>query len=878
MNWTGGALSRSRNANVKAPLLVKQKNYFAKARVRLQNGQRASPPEVQYFDFGEWKPESGVRDDRHSDRVNRRASSQRTLDQFHNVQGVVRKLKSLRPRQESRSKRKRSLINDTEGYVLPSGIPIPPISPTLIGPRSHSSSPPVQAEPTEQEVMKPHRTSTSSTSDKLYPLAALDSVETKRRRLLQESDWVGIERQRCLSKPVQMKFTDAKDRDLIGRRRPLSGSAVQNRWNVKYSRPTKIPLMAACDEGDQSWNPDGMIIRIGSTASSKGPIVNEMLDCHHAPEPVNCSAHPLRHSEYTNVGHKPQSQYRPREATTPSGLRKMSSEPFRSLFSPEEVEQSCVTQLVEASSMPEDDNLSFVEDELQLPEDYKLPDPEPRFRLVFDQTPQLRGQTSEFDHGNDSNVGSFSSTKRNCQGNVAEQAAYNQEHNVPKDRLSGLGPTQDARPSTSPLSIATSRYMRELEDQHLGTDGPEVFSRSVVDRLAHTKPQPVANTKAAEDERHTKRNEQPRGSKQHEEVQEKENIQPTEDEDEDEIWRCFINLNDVHNPQASQPTTTHIAPTTGIVPPQNQQTPAQPSPTSNPQKTPPHAPDDEQIWRDFIFSSPNANNNKNNNYEWTLEEASPEPPSPEVGHPSTTYDPTRPQPSMVAEAATSPLKQNPHILLLHERLDDSPPFLDATSRYAHAATSSPGSRRSTEDKSSTPPRQTFYPSSSSSSSPADHSSILPTATSPSTRSKSPNPQKTTNTPSPSPSSSLLLIHASPLSSSDELSRTPPPPPPKREKTEKVTFRKPTRYTGAKKNASSETVHHLHLGRRIGKSSTARREKAKAKGKERSLVEAVERAKRQRQRQIGRTRRKKSESEVEEEEEDEIVDDDDDDDD
>lgn len=871
MNWTGGALSRSRNANVKASLLVKQKNHFAKARVKLQHGQRVSPPEVQYFDFGEWKPERGVRDDRQSDRVNRNASSQRTLDQFHNVQGVVRKLKSLRPRQEERSKRKRSLIDDTEGYVLPSGIPIPPISPTVIGPRSHSGSSPVQAEPTEQDVMNPLQASISSTSDRLYPLAALDSVETKRRRLLQQSDWVGIERQKCLSKPIKMKFTDAKDRDLIGRRRPFNGSAVQNRWNVKYSRPTKIPLMTACDEGDESWKPDGMSIRIGSTASSKGPIVDEMLDCYHAPE-VNRSAHRLRYSEYTNLGHEPQSQYRPREATTPSGLRKMSSEPFRSLFSPEEIEQSCVTQLVEASTIPEIDNLSFTEDHLQLPEDYKVLDPKPRFRLVFDQTPELHGQTSKFDHGNGPNVGDLSSTERNCQGNAVEQTAHNQEHDVPKDPLSGLGPTQNARPSTSPLSIATSRYMRELEDQNLGTDGPEVFSRSVADRPAHTKAQPALNTKAAEDERYTNLNEGSEGSEQHEEVQGKENVHPTEDEDE--IWRCFISLDDVHGPQASEPTATHIAPRTANAPLQDQQIPAQPSIRSNPQIPPPHAPDDEQIWRDFIFSSPNANsNNNNNNNEWTLEEASPKPPSPKISHTSTTYDPTRPQPSMVAEAATSPVKQNRHLLLLDEMLDDSPPFLDAASHYAHAATSPPGSHRSTGDVSNMHPQQSFHPSSSSSSSSSILTATIPTTT----HNKGPNREETTNTPS----SSLLQAHTSPLSSSNELSRTPPPPPPpkrERERTEKVTFRKPTRYTGAENasSSSSEPVHCLRLGRRIGRSSAARRGqgkgtakgKGKGKGKGRSLAEAVERAKK---RQVGgRRHRKEGKSE---EDEDEIVDDD-----
>ena len=378
MNWTGGTLSRSRNINAKASLSVKQKKYFAKARIKLQSGQRRSPPEVQYFDFGEWKPESSVRDHRHSDRGKERVSSQRTLDQYQNVQGVVRKLKSLRPKDEGK-KRKRSVINDAEGYVLPSGIPIPPISPTIIGSHSAARPSPIQAEPTKTRVVEQFRTSTSSISDDLYPLAALDSVETKRLRLLQESDWVGIEKQRCLSKPVKMKFTNAEDRDLIGRRRPLKGSAAQNRWNVQGPRPMKIPLMEACSERDDDWGPDEMSIRIGSTATSKGPIVDEMLDCYQSPELANLSARPAHSYENKSMRDTPRSQHWTLEATNSLGLRRETSEPFRSLFSPEEIEQSGVAQPVEASTIADDNSLSSTGDELQLPEDYTFPGSERGF-------------------------------------------------------------------------------------------------------------------------------------------------------------------------------------------------------------------------------------------------------------------------------------------------------------------------------------------------------------------------------------------------------------------------------------------------------------------------------------------------------------------
>ena len=850
MNWTGGALSRSRNTNAKASLSVKQKNHFAKARVKPPNGQQAVAPEIQYFDFGEWKPESRVRDDRQSNLVKRGASSQRTLDQFQNVKGVVRKLTSLQPR-VGRNKRKRSLINDTEGYVLPSGIPIPPISPTIINSHSHSSSSPIRAEPTEKRVANQLQPSTSSTSDELYPLAALDSVEAKRRRLLQESDWVGIERQRCLSKPVKMKFTDAEDRDLIGRRRPLNGSAIQNRWNVQCARSMKIPLMAPCDEGVENWNPDGMSIRIGSTATSKGPILDEMLDCYQAPELANRSAHPVQSSEYTKTVHEPRSQHQTREATTPSSLGKASSEPFRSLFSPEEVDQSGVAQLVEASTIAEDDIPAFMEDELQLPEDYRFPEPEPRFRLVFDQTPQPRGQTSEPDRNSDPNVRDFAFTKREPQGAAVERPAYRQDHNMLKDQLSQIAPIHEAGPSTSPLSIATSRYMQELEDQSFGAGGPRLLSKNVADSAASTRAQPAVNRDTAENEREPDCDPQPKASVQREEVQDQGSIQPTEDEDE--IWRDFINLDDLHDSPPSQRNSTQVLVphTTATAPLQNQQARDQPSTISDAQKAPPHPPDDdEQIWRDFIFSSPNPNDNG-----WPIEEASPEPPSPN-SH-ASTYDPARTQPSMVAEVATSPVKQNPH--LLDEMLDDSPPVLDNASRYAHASTSSTGIPDSTEDVSTTAPPQPLYPSSWPT---HQSSSTLTTASSPGTR-NGPNPLRTTS----SIYSSSLLAQASPSSSTDTTSRPPPNSPsdePSRPpRTEKVTFTKPSRYIGQRAPGTAQ-----HLGRRVGRQTHKMDGNGKRMGKKtKSLAEAVERAKRQMSR-----KEKRDESETEETEQDEIVDD------
>lgn len=862
MNWTGGTLSRSRNANAKVSLSVKQKNHFAKARVKLQN-RRQPPPEIQYFDFGEWKPESGVHDDRTSKLVKRkeRASSQRTLDQFENVEGVVRKLKSLRPRNEARQrkehspindrnkarKRQRSPIDDTEGHVLPSGIAIPPISPVIISSRPPSSASTVQAEPATKRTSKRPRTSTPSTSDEPDPLAVLDSVEAKRRKLLQENDWVGIERQRRLSKPIKMKFTDAKDRDLIGRRRPLNSSAVQNRWNMQGSKQMKIPLTASFSEkprglprrfADEYWSAeDRMSIRIGSKGTNEGPISDEILDCGQSPGSVRRSSQSnlVQNFDYDNAGPTPKPQHRGREVTTPSASRDESSGPFHSLFSQEEVEQSGIAQLVEAATIADDDSLSLAEDELQLPEDYHFPEPEPVFRLVFEQTPQPRGRTSQLNDNSSPIVRDFAFIEGQLTGAAIENCNGLEEH------ISEQAPVEDAQASTSPLSIATSQYMQELENQSVGPGGQRLFAKNMANMIATARAQPTVTSNKAEDSVGATGDRERNVSVQPDAIQDKENIQPTEDEDE--IWRSFINLDDVHEFESNQeqPTTTHIPHATSKAPVHEKQAPHHVSTTSTSQKAPPppsSRDDDELIWQNFIFSDSNPTD------EWNIEEARPES---LPGSHISPYDPARIQPSMMAEAATSPVKQNPH--LLDEMLDDSTLILDDASRYANASTTSTGSPGMTENVSSMP-QQVSNPSDS----PDQSYSVLATA-SPSTQSHSsnlppPGPKPRLSNPSflrveASSSSSTpahLIKYLSPPTgattttnndnnpSSDELTWTPSRL--SAATKEKVVFKKPSRYVG---EWASDPPEPVHLGRRISKrgkkTEAAQRVKGKAgKGK------------------------------------------------
>ncbi|KAL9070442.1 MAG: hypothetical protein Q9161_004866 [Pseudevernia consocians] len=847
MNWTGGALSRSRNANAKVSLSVKQKNHFAKARVKLQSGKRPSPPEIQYFDFGEWKPECGAQDDRHSHSVKQRISSQTKLDQFENVQGVVKKLKSLRPRNGG-NKRRRSIINDTEGHVLPSGIPIPPISPTIISTRPPSSSSRIQAEPTAKRNVELLRTSDSSTSDELDSLVTLDSVEAKRRKLLQESDWVGVERQIRMSHPVKMKFTDAKDRDLIGRRRPLRDSVVGNRWNVQDSRRMRIPLMVSESEksralhrglANEYGNADGISIRIGSTATNKGPISDEILDCYQSPAPAQRSSHTVETFDYDNTTPLVKPQHRRSEVTTPLAFRKQSSEPFRSLFSPEEVDQSGIAELVEAATMADDGNLSLAEDEIQLPEDYHFPETEPAFRLVFEQTPQLRVQTSELNDSSSPIVRGFAFTEGHLPLGTIEQRPRPEDRSVLEEQISEHAPVGDAEPSTSPLSIATSQYMQDLENQGFGSGRRRIFETNMADEAATATAQSVMVRNKAEENRGITGDREPVPPN---DVQDNEKTQPTGDEDE--IWRNFINLDNLDDFQSiqEQPTSTHIPHSTVRASAHEEQVLHQDLPKPNVLKVPPPSRDDDElVWQNIIFidSSPNDD-------EWVIEEpASPECPS---DIQISTYNPARTQPSMIAEAATSPVKQNPH-LMDEVMLDDSTPVLDAASRYAHTSASATGSPGTTGNVSSVPPSDSRDRSSNpATASPAAHGD------SQSHNSSDPTFPNTRTPPTSNPSSLIAEAsssnptqHPSPTGathnpSSDELAGTPSRLRGRPATKEKIVFQKPSRYVGERANDAPKPVH---LGRNVSKVKNKNKKKKKEEKKKkekRSLAEAVERAK------------------------------------
>ncbi|KAL9592300.1 MAG: hypothetical protein Q9179_006850, partial [Wetmoreana sp. 5 TL-2023] len=252
MNWTGGSLSRSRKRNNNFSVI--QKKHFAKARGALLNG-RPPPPRIDLSFF-----QAPARDGKVSGSMavaghphREHQSSQLTLDHYENVRPVVRQLQSLRPRHTSRANvRSRHTVSQR-----------PLRFPDASGRRSSQARNPSSHSSARSQDHDPETPSSGARNSTVDP--PVDELEVKRRELLGTSDWMGLEKM----KPVKIKFPDAEDRDLIGKRRCVerNNPAVTSLQHLNR-RPVvntyeKLNMLRASSRTLSS--PEKIIIHIGSS-------------------------------------------------------------------------------------------------------------------------------------------------------------------------------------------------------------------------------------------------------------------------------------------------------------------------------------------------------------------------------------------------------------------------------------------------------------------------------------------------------------------------------------------------------------------------------------------------------------------------------------
>lgn len=648
MNWTGGRLSRSRNAqNSEA---AKQRQHFAKMRGKLNDG-RPSPPEMQFFDFGIWKPQNrrSDRSEQHDQRL-MRTSAPKVKPRHPHVQHPAS------TRSESQHHKRKRTSSDLVAPSLKSGTPEhhgqEPIyigsSPSTLDMSSHGSTNPV-SKPTSRLTARPSNSHGAET------------IETKRRRLLETKDWVGIDRP--ATRPVQIKFTDPKDRDLIGRRRKVS--ARKPVGLVSRRRPVgevaaiesfgKIP-----NDLDQYYNSGRLSVRIGSAVDRSerslgqshgtgkteqfGLISDDILDHGSVRSIVKYSPQSFAINKIGSASF-PLSDHKSRVIRTPSAFMEHSSsnragsplsDALRSAQAP--------TSPLRAPGLENGAVLSDSDWGLP-PIDHEQQKRPPGFRLVFEDIPRPMTRGGEM-RGSSPITQDFTRFKAPTPIAPAKDRRRPEvEHSGSPDGRSNVNNLhfEDNIRSTSPAA-ASSEIQTEFE-AHAASNAQleeniERKLNNLEERYRQQRGSSVATNPSPERE-HTNTKTVVLPGRSHE-----------DDHQDERQWRSFIDV--------SPPENTSLL----IVRPQPQCLTMEPKPslksaistatdTARPSSAEYKLKDalaaneaEEEAWKKIVFGD--------------LEEGD--------FQSQTPFDirlspdaPARTQPSLVAEIDTSPLKQNPHL-------------------------------------------------------------------------------------------------------------------------------------------------------------------------------------------------------------------------
>ena len=500
--------------------------------------------------------------------------------------------------------------------------------------------------------------------------SGLTGIEAKRRRLLQMEDWVGVEGRH--SKPAHMTFTEAEDRDMIGKRRQMKKSHHVTR-DATHRPPRRKPYLEQPRQLDvlsQDFGVGQMSIRIGSAVDrsqasvSSGEMLfdSEVLEQKQrkllaAPviQPGELGSLPL--SDRTHNGIRASSALIDDLSSAtpffqPEDMRLLPQSAHGNIGSPSgSIDYSSsfdfVCQLpgdkptkhkeLKVPIIDKDVSDTNQEREPSIPLALERVQEEQSFRLVFENTPQPPG------------------SKWTDSDPIVRDFAF--ANDDPPLAPLGISPLSRAQDVSTPDGDAEADYS---SFKSLGSSPPSFGN------AANQIPRNHASTDRGQQKEETSRfrgEVDPTTDSESSQISLKvmqpsarrksldgDKLQPNQDEES--IWRSFTLKDDIEDTKSfkARPTLNN----TGKEPTANQHT------NYNAQlsvpKTKPRSPmdEEEQIWRAFIFSDDDDNSPTN---EWTLES------TPIITQSPATSNPTRTQPSMIAEASTSPIKQNPH---LHE--------------------------------------------------------------------------------------------------------------------------------------------------------------------------------------------------------------------
>ena len=146
-----------------------------------------------------------------------KSSSQTKLESYKNIASLAHQLSTIRPRRDPLGSHC-SKTTDLRRRHKPDTLPQ---SPSLAYPGSIEPHRQPYASAKTNMARVPHVPSNNT--------VVQDSFESSRQNLLRKQDWVGL----ANSRPAKIKFIDAKDRLLIGKRRRLEDTDVEDHQHKK---------------------------------------------------------------------------------------------------------------------------------------------------------------------------------------------------------------------------------------------------------------------------------------------------------------------------------------------------------------------------------------------------------------------------------------------------------------------------------------------------------------------------------------------------------------------------------------------------------------------------------------------------------------------
>ena len=250
MNWTGGRLHRSKaNANT---LIKTQKQHFARARLRLQNGQSARSP-FAFSIFGETLKHNGqmegalISNDRKW--VHERSYQDGHLEQVQEERD---------PHQETQCWQREAEATYSKHPRLKDGR-------ARQRPKFHGSSRKASQPPRIDHTSNSLSQDSKVEHNSKFAAVEVNTIENVKRGLLERSDWMGL----SAARPLQIGFASIEEMDRIGKRRKITKEDRQSRavaigHHQNYqSGPNRILRGNQAGRASPILNTDDISIRIG---------------------------------------------------------------------------------------------------------------------------------------------------------------------------------------------------------------------------------------------------------------------------------------------------------------------------------------------------------------------------------------------------------------------------------------------------------------------------------------------------------------------------------------------------------------------------------------------------------------------------------------